>query len=223
MGLILWLWACSGDPTVEPEGSWNPDDVEQPDAEPPVVGCQVGTTEVCDCPDASTGTRTCVGADDLWSSCGCDLPDVDGEDLYVPPPEPEEMVCMDGAVTCPEYRGDDVTEAGAHHCCVRGDTCGSNSDFIFGDQCIVRGGDPGVPSEECPNEYPNFLDLYGCCRSDGLCGLSIDHVSNWDIGCIERTEMERLVNEGSEQRDLLSLVFFLPVEDADFRRMRCGP
>lgn len=220
MGLILWLLAC-GNVDGEPPTDAAPTD-DSP-TEPAADGCRVGDTEACVCESGNPGTRTCVGAGDVWSACGCDLPGVDGEDLYEPPPPPEEMICLDGAVSCPPYRGDDATLAGAHHCCLADGTCGSESSFLFGEQCMPRGGEAGTPDAECPDEYPNFLDLYGCCRSDGLCGLTIDHVSNWDIGCVERTEMARRINEGSADRDLLSLVFFLPVEDAEFRRVRCTP
>jgi hypothetical protein len=73
----------------------------------------------------------------------------------------------------------------------------------------------------CPSESANFIDLEGCCRPDGSCGLSIDTVPNFDLGCLERTEMERLLNAGSFQRDQLSRTFLLPVRPASFAALAC--
>ncbi|MEN0064652.1 MAG: hypothetical protein AAGA48_21060 [Myxococcota bacterium] len=203
--LFMTVFACGGD--------------EAPGV---ATGCSIGETVACTCADGSPGLQSCVAPPEGFSTCGCAS---DGEGLFVPLPEPEPMVCQlpSGEVECPPYRGDDVTEAGAKHCCTATDACGSQSDFIFGEQCIPRDGERGVPSTECPDEFPNFLDLFGCCRSDGQCGLSVDHVSNWDIGCLERSEMAALLNEGSRERDVLSLVFFLPVEDAVFESIDCTP
>lgn len=186
------------------------------------AGCSVGESLPCSCPNGTAGVQACVAPPDGWSACGCEAGTAD---LFVPPPEPEPMVCptADGERTCPPYRGDDVTEAGASHCCTEDDACGSEANFIFGEQCVVRDGPRGAPSADCPDEFPNFLDLYGCCRPDGQCGLSIDHVSNWDIGCVERSEMAALLNAGSRERDALSLVFVLPIEDAVFEPIACPP
>ncbi|MEM6930107.1 MAG: hypothetical protein AAF602_24420 [Myxococcota bacterium] len=190
--------------------------------DPPETGCGVGETEACPCDGGGEGVRACVAPPDGWSECGCDTGPVD---LFVPPPEPLPMVCPTdaGEQACPPYRGDDATEAGASHCCTETDACGSEASFLFGDQCVARDGPGGVPSAECPDEFPNFLDLFGCCRPDGQCGLSVDHVSNWDIGCVERSEMAALLNGGSQARDTLSLVFFLPIEDAAFEPLLCNP
>lgn len=187
------------------------------------TGCVIGDTVACTCNDGSPGVRTCITPPDGFAACGCD--NDDQPDLFVPPPEPVPMVCdtAQGEIQCPEYRGDDVTEAGASHCCTADDACGSEASFLFGEQCISRDERPGTPSTQCPDEFPNFLDLFGCCRADGQCGLSLDHVSNWDIGCVERSEMGDWLNAGSTDRDLLSLVFFLPVEDAVFQPIACTP
>jgi len=181
-------------------------------------GCAIGQSAPCTCDDGSDGVRACVSPPGGWSACGCtdDVPD-----LFEPPPEPVPMVCPGG--DCPPYRGDDETEAGASHCCTATDACGSEASFLFGAQCVPRDGARGEPSDACPDEFPNFLDLYGCCRPDGRCGLSIDHVSNWDVGCVERSEMAAWLNAGSTERDALSLVFFLPVEDAVFEPLDCAP
>jgi hypothetical protein len=65
--------------------------------------------------------------------------------------------------------------------------------------------------------------LKGCCRPDGACGLSIDHVNNWDAGCIERTEMEKLINEGSLERDILGLLTLTPSTKQSYAPMSCAP
>lgn len=188
----------------------------------PATGCTIGDTVACTCADGAPGVQSCVAPPDGLSACGCATA---GEDLFVPPPEPVPMVCPteQGEQRCPPYRGDDVTEAGASHCCTAEGACGSEASFLFGDQCIERQGSVGVPTVECPDEFPNFLDLFGCCRPDGQCGLSVDHVSNWDIGCVERSEMAALLNAGSTERDVLSLVFFLPVEPAVYDAIPCTP
>lgn len=201
--MMWWLWmACAGSGEAD--------------------GCGVGDVEPCGCDDGAEGVRACAQPPDGWTRCGCEDPDA--VDLFQPPPPPVPMVCGDqGDIECPPYRGDDVTEAGASHCCTQAQACGSEAPFLFGDQCVARGGDPGVPDATCPDEFPNFLDLFGCCRSDGQCGLSVDHISNWDVGCVPRTEMATMLNAGSRDRDTLSLVFFLPVEDASYAEIRCSP
>lgn len=185
-------------------------------------GCAVGQTEPCACDDGTEGMRACVAPPDGWSACGCTVEAA----VFEPPPPPVPMVCPTddgGTFDCPPYRGDDATEAGASHCCTAEGGCGSEAGFLFGDQCVDRDGLRGEAHPDCPDEFPNFLDLYGCCRPDGQCGLSVDHISNWDVGCVERSEMATLLNAGSTDRDVLSLVFFLPVEDAEFETLGCTP
>jgi hypothetical protein len=126
-----------------------------------------------------------------------------------------------GAQTCAPYLEDD-TEVGAKGCCTSQGTCGSKSKFLFGEACVERGGDPGRPSPtECPDESVNFVDLQGCCRPDRACGLSIDEVTNFDLGCVERTQMARLLNDGAGDRNFLSTIFFIPVKPASFPASRC--
>ncbi|MBL8951969.1 MAG: hypothetical protein JNK82_14395 [Myxococcaceae bacterium] len=179
-------------------------------------GCAPGTTRGCGCLGGK-GSQTCI-AGGTWSGCGCTK--AVGEDVVVPPAPPPVSQC--GGATCAPYTEED-SEVGAKGCCTSSGACGSSSRFLFGDQCIARGGHPGTPNAACPAESGNFIDLEGCCRPDGFCGLSIDAVTNFDLGCVERTQMERLVNDGSGDRDNLSRVFFLPVKKASFPPIRCTP
>jgi hypothetical protein len=180
-------------------------------------GCTAGETRGCSCLNAS-GSQTCIAASGVWSTCGC-TSEV-SEDVVVPPAPPPVSVC--GGTMCAPYTEED-SSVGAKGCCTRSGACGSSSKFLFGDQCLPRGGEPGKPSPSCPAESGNFIDLDGCCRSDGWCGLSIDAVTNFDLGCVERTQMEKFVNDGSGERDNLSRVFFLPVKKAAFPAIRCTP
>jgi hypothetical protein len=177
--------------------------------------CAVGAPSACMCPGGLPGTRTCIG-NGQWSECGC--MSVSGPDVFVAPKPPVILTC--GTTMCAPYE-EEETSVSARACCTTNKACGSSSDFIFGAACVGRGGDPGVPSEKCPDEAPNFLDIYGCCRTDGVCGLSIDHVANFDLGCVERTEMSALLNAGSGQRDFLSLIFLLPNPKTAFARIQC--
>lgn len=206
--------AAASPPAVADGGPLAFSPLPLPDALPPV--CTVGSSEPCMCPGGRPGTRTCVAPEGTYSACGC--PTAEGPDVLVPPPPPVINMC--GATTCARYT-EEMTEVGARHCCTPEGTCGSQSGFIFGQACVPRGGPEGEPSDKCPNESPNFLDVYGCCRPDGMCGLSIDHVANFDLGCIERTQMAKLINEGSGQRDLLSLLFLLPNPKVTWGPIRC--
>lgn len=179
-------------------------------------GCSVGVTEPCQCAGGQEGTRTCVTPEGLWTACGCASPG--GPRVAVVPEPPAPQIC--GGTTCGAYLEED-TEVGAKGCCTPSGACGSKSKFLFGDACVARGGPPGAPASECPDESINFVDLRGCCRPDGACGLSIDDVPNFDLGCLERTAMERLMNEGAGDRNLLSAVFFIPVKPASFAARQC--
>ncbi len=186
-----------------------------PSAAPAV--CTVGMSEACTCNDGMPGSRVCVSPTGQFSACGC--VSLAEPALYVPKPPPVVHQC--GNTTCAPYPEED-TEVGAKHCCTAEGACGSQSKFIFGAACIRRGADPGLPSATCPGETPDFLDLTGCCRPDGQCGLSIDQVNNWDAGCIERTQMASLLNAGSADRDLLTALSFRAVKQADYRAMACS-
>ncbi len=177
--------------------------------------CEDRSVSACMCAGGVPGTRTCVGNGQL-SDCGC--MSASGPDVFVAPKPPVILTC--GNTVCAPYE-EEETSVSARACCTSAKTCGSSSDFIFGAACIGRGGNPGVPSAKCPDEAPNFLDIYGCCRPDGQCGLSMDHVANFDLGCVERTEMSALLNAGSGQRDFLSLIFFLPNPKTAFARIQC--
>jgi len=206
-------------------------DASHPDTRPPAVSmseraavapvpsgggaCMAGTVAACMCPGGVPGTRTCVG-DGQYTACGCAL--ASGPDVFVAPKPPVVITC--GGTRCASFE-EEETSVSARACCTADNRCGSSSAFIFGAACVARGAEPGVPSEKCPDEAPNFLDLYGCCRPDGQCGLSIDHVANFDLGCIERTEVSALLNAGSGQRDFLSLIFLLPNPKTAFASIRC--
>ncbi|MDX2056052.1 MAG: hypothetical protein SFV15_26860 [Polyangiaceae bacterium] len=188
-----------------------------PLAPKPVAVCEIGKSEACACSSGGAGLRVCTSPDGVFSDCGC----VSSSEpaLYVPRPAPVVHQC--GSMTCAPYPEED-TEVGAKHCCTAQVTCGSQASFIFGAACVERGGDPGVASPACPGETPDFLDLAGCCRPDGKCGLSIDRVNNWDVGCIERTEMAALLNAGSGDRDLLTALSFRAVKKAEFTAISCA-
>ncbi len=179
--------------------------------------CQVGETRACHC-GVGPGVETCVTPEGGWSACGC--ASAKGPDVAVPPAPPPPTSC--GAMSCTPYTMED-SEVGAKACCTTSGACGSSSTFLFGDACVARGGPVGTASTECPSESINFVDLEGCCRPDGQCGLSIDAVPNFDLGCVERTTMQKLLNDGSGQRDLLALVVFLPQRKASFPAKSCHP
>lgn len=180
-------------------------------------GCAVGEAQVCSCGGTSSGSRTCVTPEGLWTACGCATEG--GPAVAVRPAPPAPQIC--GAQTCAPYLEED-TEVGAKGCCTSQGTCGSRSKFLFGDACVERGGDPGKQAPaECPDESVNFVDLVGCCRPDGACGLSIDEVTNFDLGCLERTEVARLLNDGAGDRNFLSTIFFIPVKPASFPARSC--
>ena len=179
--------------------------------------CTPGEVRECGCL-AATGSQTCVAQNGVWSACGCTT--AVGSDVVVPPAPPAVSQC--GVTACAAFTEED-SEVGAKGCCTSSGACGSSSKFLFGTQCLPRGADPGKPNAACPAESGNFIDLEGCCRSDGFCGLTIDAVTNFDLGCIERTQMQKWVNDGSDDRDSLSRVFFLQVKDVSWPAIRCTP
>lgn len=186
--------------------------------EQPSAGCEIGSQRSCACPSGATaGLQYCIGEGGEYSECGCPA----AEATAFSPPQPI-VVPPCGGVECAPYLEED-TQVGAKACCTTDNRCGSSSGFIFGAACVARGGDPGKPDPTCPNETPTFLDLKGCCRSDGQCGLSIDAVNNWDAGCIERTHMAQLVNDGSGERDLLALLTFVPSPKQSYAPIACTP
>lgn len=183
---------------------------------PDAGSCDPGESRGCFCMGTG-GQQTCVSAG-VWSACGC--ASATGPDVTVPPAPPPPQSC--GLNVCKPYVEED-SEVGAKGCCTSNGQCGSSSEFLFGKQCIPRGLPPGVKRAECPDESVNFADFDGCCRSDGKCGLSIDFVPNFDLGCLERTAMQKLVNDGSEKRNLLSTFFFLGIKQASFPAKSCTP
>ena len=180
-------------------------------------GCVVGVTDACTCGGGSTGSRTCVTPEGLWSACGCSTEG--GSTVAVPPAPPAPQVCS--GTTCAAYTEED-SEVGAKGCCTTAGACGSKSQFIFGAACVERGGPAGTPApSECPDESIDFLDLEGCCRPDGACGLTADVVPNFDLGCIERTQMQKLLNDGAADRNLLTTLSFRAVRPASFAARAC--
>lgn len=178
--------------------------------------CEIGDSRPCECPGGAVGNQSCSNFDGHYSQCGC--PKKGGADVLVPPAPPVPLIC--GSTRCADHK-EDETKVGARHCCVEENVCGSTSDFVFGDACVERGGDPGKEDARCPDESPNFLDLRGCCRSDGFCGLSVDTVNNFDLGCIERSQIATLLEEGDSQRKGLSLIFGLEHSNGDYAAIRC--
>ena len=187
-----------------------------PSGAAPGVACEVGASVACRC-GARSGTMTCVSPEGGWTACGCATKE--GPDVAEPPAPPPPASC--GGVECAPFTEEDA-EIGAKGCCTPDGRCGATITFLFGTQCVPRGGPPGVEHPACPSESANFIDLEGCCRPDGSCGLSIDTVPNFDLGCLERTEMERLINRGSAARDKLSQTFLLPVVPASFAALTCA-
>lgn len=193
------------------------------DTDVEATGCTPGDAEPCVCAGDTSGTHTCLEAPDRWTACGCQDPTSDGEDLYVPDDGEDRFTCKAGALVCAPYRPEDLTFASAQPCCTEDDTCGSESAFIFGSRCVPRATEPTVLSSECPNEFPTYLDLYGCCRSDGACGLSLDQISRWDAGCVERTTMALWLNEGSEIRVNTAIGAGYPADPVVYGAMSCTP
>lgn len=100
---------------------------------------------------------------------------------------------MCGSTECPIL--EEAHGYGLQHCCV--DTrCGVVSEEAFGQglfpaPCLPRDDYPlGVEDDSCRFDIP-FVEIVGCCRPDGRCGLMIE-APNWrEFGCMERTEFAR--------------------------------
>ena len=135
------------------------------------------------------------------------------------PEPPAPQVC--GATTCAAYTEED-SEVGAKGCCTTAGACGSKSTFLFGAACVERRGPILAASTDCPAESIDFLDLEGCCRPDGSCGLSVDAVPNFDLGCIERTQLQKPLNDGAADRNLLTTLSFRAVRPASFSAKSCS-
>ncbi|MBC8072823.1 MAG: hypothetical protein IAG13_31165 [Deltaproteobacteria bacterium] len=180
------------------------------------IVCAIGDARPCECPDGVMGSEVCVDTSGVFSQCGCPV----DPDVYEPEVPPMPTYCGDNECAA---MTEETTEAGAKPCCTAEQACGATSDFVFGAACVVRGGDPGDHDDAaCPDEFPLFLDLEGCCRPDGMCGLSIDHVNNWDVGCLDRTAITELLNAGSDARQLLANLFFLGSALVDYPPIACN-
>ncbi len=236
LGLLV-VGACSGDASG-PEGG----DGRTPEAGvadpapidplgPPVDGgigdagsngaanCEVGDRRPCECASGVPGDQVCV-ADGLWSGCGCQS--LDGS-VYVPPPPPEIFTCgADAAETvCAPYP-EPPTDYSAEPCCTTDDTCGSTNFLLVAFQCLPRVEAPPVPTDRCPDESITFVDLLGCCLPSGACGLTIDDtLPNWDIGCIERTEMREVLDQGFG-RKIVAALFGLSGEVPMWEPLSCN-
>jgi hypothetical protein len=194
----------------------NPTNTTPPLASPGSASCVVGETRACACSGAPTGIETCV-TPSTWSTCGCKSQG--GPPVAVPPVVTAANVC--GGTQCKRYL-DEETEVSARGCCTKDGACGSSSKFLFGQACVERGGDKGTEAADCGDEEVNFVSLKGCCRPDNSCGLSLDSVPNFDLGCIERTRMAKLLNDGAGDRNFLSLIFLLPIKPASFPAKSCS-
>ncbi len=215
MRALLFVLGCGGalptDLPIDTDIDSFPDVVE---------GCEVGDVRPCACAGRGPGWQACAGAPDVWSTCGCDD---DGPPLYVPEERPQPTTCDEGVVTCAPYRGDPPTDLAARPCCLEDGSCGSSAPFVFGDQCVPRGGPEVVPSNLCASGDSLFLMTAPCCRPDGWCGLSVDDLPDWDLGCVERSQMADWLNAGSALRDDLARAFSLPVTAVDYPSVRCEP
>ena len=185
---------------------------EQSDEQPV---CEVGASLPCTCPDGSQGHAYCISPNGSSSDCGCGA--ADGPDVLVPPEPMVPVFC--GDTQCAPMH-EEQTEVSARHCCTDDGRCGGSSSFVFGLACVERGTDPGISHESCPDENPSFLDLDGCRPRWSMRFVGRLH-SNFDTGCIERSAMAKLLNDGAGERFLLSLVTFVPYEEASFEAMPC--
>ncbi len=202
-------------PTVNAPAS-NPPMTNPPLADSGGAGCVVGEIRSCPCSGAPAGVETCV-TPSTWSTCGCKAQG--GQPVAVPPVTTAANTC--GGTQCKRYL-DEETEVSARGCCTKEGACGSSSKFLFGEACVERGGSKGMETADCSDEEVNFVSLKGCCRPDNSCGLSLDAVPNFDLGCLERTRMAKLLNDGAGDRNFLSLIFLLPIKPASFPAKSCS-
>lgn len=79
------------------------------------------------------------------------------------------------------------------------DTAFGSHGFLGPPVCVEANHFPkGKPTSECRTEEElapiPFVELTDCCRPDGTCGFWLDY-PNWeDMGCMERTDMAKLLD-----------------------------
>jgi hypothetical protein len=122
-------------------------------------------------------------------------------------PEPMEFMCEDTMCTVPELDTSNLSIPaimgmvitpeliasmgfGPMGCCVEDSKCGVTQEGLFGSGFCAEQGQVGEPDTDCPDEQADIMglvtvDLIGCCRSDGKCGINLDLIG---VGCVERTE-----------------------------------
>ena len=182
--------------------------------------CEVGERRACECDAQIEGEQVCASPDGVWSACGCLSQE---GSIYVPPPPPVIFTCgpTDEEIVCLGYP-EPETEYSAVPCCTVEDTCGSTNFLLVAFQCLERIEEPAVLSSRCPDESITFVDLRGCCLPSGMCGLTMDDtLPNWDIGCVERTEMREILDQGFG-RKIVAALFGLSGEVPMWETLSCN-
>ncbi len=167
--------------------------------------CCVGDTRQCQCSDGSAGMQVCAAADGRLSQCSCKSAasqKPEGPIAVPPPPPPKKLECSH--VACLDARSE--TSLTPTPCCTESNVCGSSQSFLFGKACLEQNVKVPIPKADpgCPDEFPTWLDLIGCCTPEGRCGLYFQGMTDWTWGCVERSRMAELLNEGSQERDALA-------------------
>jgi hypothetical protein len=187
--------------------------------------CCVGEVMPCACSDGAQGFSVCTSRSGTFTPCSCLTvsSQAPGGTIAVPPPPPAEPLQC-GDTHCLTYSAD--THLSPTACCTEQGTCGAQQSFLFGVACVAQNIAAPIPSQHpgCPDEFPTWLDLIGCCTPQGSCGLYFQGMAGWSWGCVERTEMARLLNAGSSERDMLAKRQGLREPPRpDYRKMSCTP
>lgn len=206
---LAWLVALTGCTMADPHGLDLPlPDVPLDGSVGPGGGCVVGERRTCECAPDVGGERECISPEGTWSECGCETEST----AYVPAPPPEIHTCLVGEeeIECEPYL-EESTDYSPQHCCTPEGQCGNTNFLLTGFECVPRGGPPPIRSADCPDESITFIDFRGCCRPDGSCGLTLDEtLNNWDSGCVERTEMFRIIDQGFGRKIVAGLMLLDP-------------
>lgn len=127
-------------------------------------GCGDPAIEACVCASApGCCTTSWTGlCDSLVNSLGCGLCQVD------PPPTCGDTPCSPFGAT--------AKFLGVGQCCTSDNQCGA----YFDGACVARN-QHGIRDRTCPNEVVGTLQVNGCCRTDGRCGLDL---SRLEMGCV---------------------------------------
>ncbi|MEM9191266.1 MAG: hypothetical protein AAGF12_18990 [Myxococcota bacterium] len=180
--------------------------------------CSAGERRACECSSGLSGEEVCIGGEE-WSECGCTS---GAESVFVPPPPPVINTCGFGAnqVTCRPYPEPD-TPYSASHCCIEGE-CGSGNPLIMGGVCLPRPQPAPIRSSACPDESIAFVDMTGCCMPSGMCGLALDEtLPNWDVGCIERSQMHEVLDQGIQRKFIAQVIFGFDPTVPEWESMPC--